>query len=109
MNIRYVSPDLAWTESMKKSVHLRIVEPLAHHISGHDFEMSVHLEIGWRRTPILRPQFQMWVVLQTFDGGQNSIVRREGSNFIDVANAVSLGVREQLRIRKRKWFSLFSA
>ena len=106
MNIRYVSQDLAWTESMKKSVQARIVEPLARDLHSRNFEMSVHLDIGWTRTPQLSPRFELWVVVLTFDGGQNSIVRRAGSNFGTVANEVSQGLREELRRPLRRNFSM---
>lgn len=106
MNVRYVSQDLAWTESMKKSAHSKIVEPLIRHLRGQAFEISIHLDIGWKRSPALSPRFEMWVVLQTFDGRQNSVVRREGTNFSAVANEVSRGMREQLRPSRRAvWVS----
>lgn len=107
MNVRYVSQDLAWTESMKSSVRARIVEPLARHLNSENFEISVHIDIGWKRSPEVVPRFEMWVVLQTFDGRQNSVVRREGTNFSDVANQVSSGVRDQLRRPRRGRFFIF--
>ena len=96
MNIRFVSQDLAWTDSMKKSVHRNIIEPLAGVLKHEDFEISVHLDIGWTRKPNLAPRFELWMVLQTFDGRQNALVRRAGSNFSRVADAVSQGIRQEL-------------
>lgn len=102
MNIQYVSQDLAWTDSMKKSVEQKIIAPLTRHVNCDGFEMSIHLDIGWNHSPQLSPRFELWVVLQTFDGRQNSVVRRSGSNFQLVANEVSNGMRDQLSRPKRK-------
>lgn len=96
MNIRYVSQDLAWTDSMQKSVQSKIVDPLVRHLNSQDFELSVHLDIGWTRRP-LAPRFELWIVLQTFDGKQNSILRREGTNFKILVNEISSDVREKLK------------
>ncbi len=96
MNIRYVSQDLAWTASMQNSVQLKIVDPLVRHLNSRDFDLSVHLDIGWTKRP-LAPRFELWIVLQTFDGKQNSILRREGTNFKTLVNEISADVREKLR------------
>jgi hypothetical protein len=108
MSVRFVSQDLAWTESMKNSVQMKIVEPLTRYLKSGDFEISIHLDIGWKKNPEVSPRFEMWVVLQTFDGRQNSVVRREGTNFAAVANDVSSGVRAELkRPRRSRFFVLF--
>ncbi len=107
MTTRFVSQDIEWTESMKETVRLKIVEPLRRHLDKDNFEVSVHLAAERKRTQNRKPKFEMWVVLQTFDGRNNQIVRREGMDFLALANEVSGCMRAQLNKHKfRRRFSL---
>lgn len=108
MNVRFVSQDMSWTESMKSTVRTKIVEPLAGQLKKGDPELSIHLEIGWTRTPNLAPRFELWVVLQTFDGKQNALVRRAGANFASVAEEVLHGLRTELKRSPARPTSSFS-
>lgn len=97
MSIRYVSRDLEWTDSMKECVQQKIVGPLEKHIKHVDYELSVHLECDRKRSNNRRPRFAMWVVLQTFDGHNNEVVRREGDDFHYLTNEVSSSMRSKLK------------
>ncbi len=44
MMTRFVSQDLEWTEGMKETVRLKIVEPLHRHLGQEAFELSVHIK-----------------------------------------------------------------
>ncbi|MGE0528534.1 MAG: hypothetical protein AB7G93_12385 [Bdellovibrionales bacterium] len=97
MNVRYVSKDLEWTSSMKECVSHRIVDPLRRHLKSEDFELSVHLEMGRKRMRARKPWFELWVVLQSFDGAGNKIVRRQGNEFPTLVSEVSSAMRACLR------------
>lgn len=107
MTTRFVSQDMEWTESMKETVRAKIVEPLRKHLGRDNFEVAIHLGEERKRMDNRKPKFEMWVVLQTFDGRNNQIVRREGEDFLTLANEVSRCMRAQLSRNKfRKRFSL---
>lgn len=107
MTTRFVSQDLDWTEAMKDVVRSKIVEPLQRHLDRDNFEVSVHLGAERKRMHNRKPKFEMWVVLQTFDGRNNQIVRREGDDFNTLANEVSSCMRAQLN--KHKFRRRFAA
>lgn len=100
MTTRFVSQDLDWTEAMKETVRQKIVEPLHKHLHRENFEISVHLETERKRMDGRKPKFEMWVVLQTFDGRNNQIVRREGEDFSALTNEISRCMRMQLNRKK---------
>ncbi len=100
MTTRFVSQDLEWTEAMKETVRSKIVEPLQRHLDKDNFEVSIHLGAERKRMNGRKPKFEMWVVLQTFDGRNNQIVRREGHDFAALANEVSSCMRSQLSKHK---------
>jgi ribosome-associated translation inhibitor RaiA len=89
MNIRFVSQESEWTDAMRECVWQRIVEPLGRTLKHSDFELSVHL----RR----RKALEMWVVLQTFDGRHNEVVRSQGDEFHILVNEISSKMRAHLR------------
>lgn len=93
MSVRFVSRDVEWTDVMRECVHSRIVVPLRRHLNNSDFELSVHLEWNHKRPPTM----EMWVVLQTFDGRGNEVVRMDGPDFSALTNEVSSRMREKLR------------
>lgn len=100
MSIKYVSRDLEWNEAMKRSVRLKIYEPLLRILKHSDFELSVHFGPA-------RDRLEMWVVLQSFDGAHNEVVRQEGADFQTLVSKVSAGMRERLqtaRAPKREGF-----
>ena len=105
MNIRFVSQDLKWSESMKDCVRQKIVEPLAYHLKSDDFELSVHFEAERKRRLSTIPRFEMWVVLQTFDGRNNQVVRCAGTDFTALTNEVSQNMRSRLRKSPRRRFN----
>ncbi|HMN68443.1 MAG TPA: hypothetical protein PKC28_07875 [Bdellovibrionales bacterium] len=111
MSIRFVAQDVKWTESMMECVRNRVLKPLDRQLTGGDFELSIHLRVkGDPRDS----RFVMSVVLQTFNGSGNEVVRFEGSDFRTVTDEVSRALGSRLRHRKafpkRKFnpFSLFS-
>jgi len=107
MTTRFVSQDVDWTEAMKEIVRQKVVEPVRKHLNKDNFEISVHLAEERKRMSNRKPKFEMWVVLQTFDGRNNQIVRREGEDFIVLANDISKAMRSHLARHKfRKRFSL---
>ena len=89
MNIRFVSKDLEWTDDMKDCVRQKIVEPLRRHFKHAEFEMSVTLSSA--------KKLEMWIVLQTFDGRHNEVLRRTGRDFGTLTNEVSSSMRAQLK------------
>lgn len=110
MNIKYVSRDLEWNESMKESVRLKICEPLRKILNHSDFELSVHFGTAHSRTA--RARLEMWVVLQTFDGRHNEVIRHEGLDFSALVNGVSAGMRSRLQssrasVRREGFFPRF--
>lgn len=100
MTTRFVSQDIDWTEGMKETVRQKIVEPLQRHLDKDNFEVSVHVAAERKRMHNRKPKFEMWVVLQTFDGRNNQIVRREGDDFMSLATEVSSCMRAQLNKHK---------
>jgi ribosome-associated translation inhibitor RaiA len=102
-NIRFISQDLEWTESMKESVRHKIVEPLERHMKAADFDLAVHLGMERKRMSARQPSFVMSLVLQTFDGRKNELVRRQGGEFTTLVNDVSSHLR--LKVRKHKAYS----
>lgn len=105
MNVRYVSQDFTWDEAMKESVRQKIVEPLARHLNSDDFELSIHFQSERKRRLTAEPRFEMWAVLQTFDGRTNQVVRCAGTEFKTLVNEVSHSMRNRLRKSQRPWFS----
>ena len=94
MNVRYVSRDLLWTEPMREHVRVKLAEPLRNHLNTDDFELSVHIDHE-RKPAVGHSQgLEIWVVLQTFDGCGNQIVRCRGHDFAHVLNEASVLLRE---------------
>ena len=74
MNISYVSRGFDWTEEMKQTVRRQLVEPLRRQLKTSCFELSVHFDGHVNN-------YEMWAVLQTFDGRGNELVRCQGIDF----------------------------
>ena len=111
MNIRFVAQELDWAPEHKESVHQKIVVPLMRFLKTENFDLSVYLSFERPGKSNLQPRLQMWAVLQTFDGRNNQVVRRNGNNFYSLINEVSSGMRAQVRkahVRRRFSLSLFS-
>lgn len=89
MTTRFVSQDIEWTESMKECVRKKVIRPLERYLHSENFEVSVHLKEDRKRTQARKPNFEMWLVLQTFDGRNNQIVRREGDDFHKLVNTTA--------------------
>ena len=89
MDIRYVAQDFNWTDEKKECVRAKIVAPLERFLKTSDFELSVHLDAR-------KPRHEMWVVLQQFNGGSNTVVRCQGREFHALVNDVSSTMRTQL-------------
>lgn len=92
MNIRYIAQGTDWTDKMKDRVQQTIALPLQRSLKGTEFDLSVHLMVDKSET------LTMWIVLQTFDGRGNQVVRRKGGAF----KALALDVSNQLRRQMRK-------
>ena len=97
MNISFVSQELEWTEAMKGCVRAKIVVPLEKHLKTSDFELSVHLTYARKKSFGPGRRMEMWIVLQTFDGRTNEVVRCEGTEFFVLTNEISSSVRARLR------------
>ena len=97
MNIRYVARDLEWTEAMKEAVWSKVVEPLRKTVGHRDFELSVHLQAARRRGQDRSPEFEVWLVLQRFDGRGNELVRCAGPDFYILLGEATTLLRAQLR------------
>lgn len=95
MNVRFVSVDMEWTDAMKSSIRAKIVEPLARKLKSTKFELSVHFQSSRNHkiSPNGEITFEMWIVLQTFDGRHNEVVRRQGTDFYLIADEVSHNMR----------------
>ena len=107
MNIRYVSRDLEWTPSMIQTVEEKVISPLRHLLRSNDFELSLHFDLEGQK----HRHFAIWIVLQTFDGGHNQVVRRAGYEFGALADEISRAVRLEIErsVRPRYWpFSIIS-
>lgn len=100
MNIRYVSQEIEWTQPMKDCVRAKILEPIERFLKTSDFELSVHLEVDRKRILGRKPRYEMWTVLQTFDGRTNEVVRRQSIDFYALTNEVSSGMRSRLRKKR---------
>jgi hypothetical protein len=103
MDIRYVAQDFNWTDERKECVRVKIVAPLERFLRTSDFELSVHMDAR-------KARHEMWVVLQTFNGGGNKVVRCQGYEFQSLVNEVSSQMRSQLTKKNaaRPKFFLFA-
>ncbi len=96
MTVQFVSQDLEWTPSMKECVQRKVVDPLHRHLSTDNFELSVHLGLERKRLSGRKPKFEMWLVLQAFDGRSNEVVRGENEHFLPLVSAVSRQMRAKV-------------
>jgi ribosome-associated translation inhibitor RaiA len=101
VTVQFVSQDLEWTESMKECVQRKIVDPLHRHLATENFELSVHIGLERKRLSGRKPKFEMWLVLQTFDGKSNEVVRGDNEQFLPLVSAIS----RQMRTRVNKLHS----
>ncbi len=105
MSIRYVSQDLDWSPGMQECVRTKIYEPLVHQLKSSDFEMSAHLGYERKRPSTMKGslRYELWVVLQTFDGRSNEVVRCQGRDFNALVNEVSSQMRSRLRKKPARY------
>lgn len=96
MTVQFVSQDLEWTEAMKECVRRKIVAPLQRHLATENFELSVHLGLERKRLSGRKPKFEMWLVLQTFDGRSNEVVRGDNEEFLPLVSAISRLMRTRV-------------
>lgn len=80
---------------------------VSHALKSSDFQICVHLGFEKKRGVLDRSRYELWVVLQTFDGRSNEVVRCHGRDFRAVATEVSSQMRLRLR-KKPPRFSLLS-
>lgn len=105
MTVQFISQDLEWTEGMKECVQKKIIEPLQRHLSSDNFELSVHLGLERKRVQARKPKFEMWIVLQTFDGRNNEVVRSEDDRFLNLVHRVSKQMRTRIdKVHGRRRF-----
>lgn len=97
MNVKYVAKDLEWTEGMRENVSAKIILPLQKYLNSDNFDLTVHLAMDRKRVQQRKPQFEMWIVLQTFDGHKKEIIRRHGVDFYGLVSEVSSGMRARVR------------
>ena len=104
MNISYVSRDLEWTEPMRAWVSHQILKPLVQKLNTVNFDLSIH----WDLSRVLdRKKYEMWIVLQTYDGRGNQVVRCDGNDFCNLTEELGRSLRSQLRTENiRRRFSL---
>lgn len=98
MNVRYVTRDIEWTDGMQAAVWTRIIEPLRHCLKTDAFDLTVNFQASRKRMQSRKPEFEMWVVLQTYNGRANHVIRCEGAEFYSLVTEISALLR--LRIRK---------
>ena len=106
MNIRYVAQDTDWSPALRGKVEDKIGAPLARFLKTSDFELSMHLRPDRRSGSPALQQYEMWAVLQTFDGYGNEIVRRRGQELQSLISEISNGLGHVLRKRRnprRSW------
>jgi hypothetical protein len=106
MNVTFVSRDLVWTEPMCVWVNHKIALPIQRALKTDRFELSVHWELsrgrGWDE-----PKYELWTVLQTYDGRGNQILRRRGNDFCNLVEEISKDLSAQVRrARLTRRFSL---
>jgi hypothetical protein len=113
MNIRYVAQDQEWTIAMKNSVDDKIIEPLRRCLRTDNFDISFHFQMARKRLQGRKPEFEFWLVLQTFDGRNLEVVRCQGPEFYPLVTEASALLRERVRktssMRRRFFANPFSA
>src|SRR6266404_25469 len=97
MHINYASRNLTWTEPMQDWVTQKIAEPLARLLKTGKFDLSLYWEPArgeqsWDEGK----KYEMWTILQTYDGRGNRIIRRLGNDFCDLTEDVGQSLREAL-------------
>lgn len=97
MTARFVAQDLEWTESMKNFVREKVIKPISRYLHSDHFELSVHLREDRKRMDARKPHFEIWLVLQTFDGRNNQVVRREGEDFHKLVNEAGHSLKELIK------------
>ncbi|MGZ3722810.1 MAG: hypothetical protein ACXVA9_07780 [Bdellovibrionales bacterium] len=106
MNISYVSRDLIWTEPMKVWANHKIAMPLTQYLKTGHFDLSVHWDFARGADSEMQNKYEMWTVLQTYDGRGNQIVRCRGNDFCNLTSEVASRLRSQLRTTSfRRHFS----
>ncbi len=100
MTARFVSQDLEWTESMKEHVRQKIIYPLEKYFANENFHIAIHLDADRKRMDNRKPYYEMWAVLQTFDGRKGQVIRRQGEDFWALTNELSACMRSQLAKQK---------
>ena len=86
MHITYASRDLTWTEPMQEWAVRQIAEPLARLLKTGKFDLSLYCQPS-RPTPASEESgFEMWTVLQTYDGRTNRVVRCLGNDLNSLMN-----------------------
>jgi hypothetical protein len=104
------SRDLIWTEPMQVWAEHKIVEPIRRYLNNERFDLSIHWDLSRGLGLDGQPRYELWAVLQTFDGSGNQIVRCRGNDFCNLADEVAHNLRAQLRharISRRFFFKLF--
>lgn len=107
-HVRFVAQEFEWSEAMKESVWQKILEPLDRVLKTPEYDLSIH----WERDPKHEGHFVLSLILQTFDGQKNRVVRAHGSDFLalvhDVSSHLRSGLRKPTAPRFLSWFGLRS-
>jgi hypothetical protein len=109
MSVRYVSQDedLQWSDEMKSLVQKKIVSGLKTALKSAKFEFSVGLNRP-RMSRGATELFEIWGVLQTFDGRGNQVVRLQGDSFHDLVQRVAKEIHSRLTSQPSRSSHLFS-
>ena len=97
MTTRFVAQDLEWTEPMRDLVRVKVIKQIQRYLHSDNFELSIHLREVRKRMNARKPQFEIWIVLQTFDGRNNQVVRREGEDFHKLVIEAGHGLKELIK------------
>ncbi|MBX3020313.1 MAG: hypothetical protein KF799_01445 [Bdellovibrionales bacterium] len=95
--VRYVSADMEWSDSMKQSIVHKIVEPLERHLKHKNFDLAVHLTMERKRMQARQPHLLMSLTLNTHDGKKVEVVHGHGDEFFSLVNTVSNRMRTRVR------------
>jgi len=87
---------------MKVWAEHKIVEPIRRSLKKERFDLSIHWDLSRGLGLDGQPRYELWAVLQTFDGSGNVLVRCRGNDFCNLADDVAHDLRVQVRNSRLK-------
>jgi uncharacterized lipoprotein YmbA len=89
MEVSYMSQNLEWSSELSQPIDEHLVRPLRQHLKQACAQLVVRVEA-------VGDLYEMWAVLQTFDGRMNAIVRAQAVNLKELALEVSELMHEKV-------------